>query len=98
MPNVLYLQMEDIAIPILYGDIEAVSANNTTVNGETTNQSIHQQYERESEIEIDYRRLRRNLREIEEEDIKRAMENLHQEINTLIRTIQQIPAPNMRVN
>lgn len=93
--------MEDIAIPMLHGNMEDISGETSTTNGNETNSdaslSTQQQYERERRITIDYALLPENLKDIEEEDIKKTTDKLTKIINDLQNTIQRIQAPNMKV-
>lgn len=93
--------MEDIAIPMLYGNMEDIAGETSTVNGSETNNdssvSTQQQYERERRITIDYTLLPENLKDVEEEDIKKTTDKLTKIINDLQNTIQRIQAPNMKV-
>ncbi|KMQ83731.1 structural maintenance of chromosomes protein 1a [Lasius niger] len=93
-------KMEDIAIPMLHGNMEDIAGETSTTNGNETNTdssvSTQQQYERERRITIDYALLPENLKDIEEEDIKKTTDKLTKIINDLQNTIQRIQAPNMK--
>lgn len=94
--------MEDIAIPMLHGNMEDIASetSSTTNSSEINNDSslsTQQQYEREKRITIDYALLPENLKDIEEEDIKKTTDKLTKTINDLQNTIQRIQAPNMKV-
>lgn len=93
--------MEDIAIPMLHGNMEDIAGETSTTNGNETNSDVsfstQQQYERERRITIDYALLPENLKDIEEEDIKKTTDKLTKIINDLQNTIQRIQAPNMKV-
>lgn len=93
--------MEDIAIPMLHGNMEDIAGETSTTNGSETNNdssvSTQQQYERERRITIDYALLPENLKDVEEEDIKKTTDKLTKIINDLQNTIQRIQAPNMKV-
>lgn len=93
-------KMEDIAIPMLHGNMEDISGETSTTNGSETNNdssvNTQQQYERERRITIDYALLPENLKDVEEEDIKKTTDKLTKIINDLQNTIQRIQAPNMR--
>lgn len=93
--------MEDIAIPMLHGNMEDIANETSTVNSSESNldSSVgnQQQYEREKRITIDYGLLPENLKDIEEEDIKKNTDKLTKSINDLQGTIQRIQAPNMKV-
>lgn len=93
--------MEDIAIPMLHGNMEDIASETSTTNTSDTNNdsslNTQQQYEREKRITIDYALLPENLKDIEEEDIKKTTDKLTKIINDLQSTIQRIQAPNMKV-
>ncbi|CAL7944176.1 unnamed protein product [Xylocopa violacea] len=94
-------KMEDIAIPMLHGNMEDIAneTSSTTGNSESnidSSLSTQQQYEREKRITIDYALLPENLKDIEEEDIKKTTDKLTKTINDLQSTIQRIQAPNMK--
>lgn len=92
--------MEDIAIPMLHGNMEDIageSMTNTNDTNDTSSVSTQQQYEREKRITIDYGLLPENLKDVEEEDIKKTTDKLTKIINDLQNTIQRIQAPNMKV-
>ncbi|EFN88816.1 structural maintenance of chromosomes protein 1A [Harpegnathos saltator] len=93
-------KMEDIAIPMLNGNMEDIasemSAANNNETSDTSSMSTQQQYEREKRITIDYAFLPDNLKDVEEEDIKKTTDKLTKIINDLQHTIQRIQAPNMK--
>lgn len=93
--------MEDIAIPMLHGNMEDIAGEAGTANindtNDTSSVSTQQQYERESRITIDYGFLPENLKDVDEEDIKKTTDKLTKIINDLQNTIQRIQAPNMKV-
>lgn len=87
---------------MLHGNMEDIADDTSTSNGNETNNdnssvSTQQQYERERKITIDYALLPENLKDVEEEDIKKTTEKLTKTINDLQNTIQRIQAPNMKV-
>ncbi|XP_017767579.1 PREDICTED: structural maintenance of chromosomes protein 1A [Eufriesea mexicana] len=93
-------KMEDVAIPMLHGNMEDIASETSTINSSETNNdsslSTQQQYEREKRITIDYALLPENLKDVEEEDIKKTTDKLTKTINDLQSTIQRIQAPNMK--
>ncbi|XP_012537435.1 structural maintenance of chromosomes protein 1A [Monomorium pharaonis] len=93
-------KMEDIAIPMLHGNMEDIAGETSTTNGSEINNdssvSTQQQYERERRITIDYALLSESLKDVEEEDIKKTTDKLTKIINDLQNTIQRIQAPNMK--
>lgn len=92
-------KMEDIAIPMLRGNMEDIAQESTIASDTTGDSTINtqQQYERESLITIDYGFLPDNLKDIDEDDYKKASDKLNKVINDLQNTIQRIQAPNMKV-
>ncbi|XP_032683016.1 structural maintenance of chromosomes protein 1A [Odontomachus brunneus] len=93
-------KMEDIAIPMLHGNMEDIAGETSSANindtNDTSSVSTQQQYERESRITIDYAFLPENLKDVDEEDIKKTTDKLTKIINDLQNTIQRIQAPNMK--
>lgn len=90
--------MEDIAIPMIRGNMEDIAGDASTVNESNTDSSVNsqKQYEREKRITIDYSSLPDNLKDVEEEDLKKSTDKLTRIINDLQTTIQRIQAPNMK--
>ena len=90
-------QMEDIAIPMLHGNMEDINGDSTNRESEANESaSTQKQYERESRITIDYSSLPENLKDIEEEDLKKTTDGLNKGIHELQNKIQRIQAPNMK--
>lgn len=92
--------MEDIAIPMLRGNMEDIAQESSTIGSESTADATlntQQLYERESLITIDYGFLPDNLKDIDEEDTKKTNDKLNNVISELQGTIQRIQAPNMKV-
>lgn len=90
--------MEDIAIPMLHGNMEDIAGDVSTTGNESNNESIstQKQYERESRITIDYSSLSHNLKDVDEDDLKKCTDKLNKEMNDLSNKIQRIQAPNMK--
>ncbi|XP_014234860.1 structural maintenance of chromosomes protein 1A [Trichogramma pretiosum] len=91
-------KMEDIAIPMIRGNMEDIASDTSAVRDSEANESVstQKQYERESRITIDYSGLQDNLKDIDEEDLKKTTDKLNKDINELQNTIQRIQAPNMK--
>ncbi|CAB0028922.1 unnamed protein product [Trichogramma brassicae] len=91
-------KMEDIAIPMTRGNMEDIASDTSAVRDSEANESVstQKQYERESRITIDYSGLQDNLKDIDEEDLKKTTDKLNKDINELQNTIQRIQAPNMK--
>lgn len=94
-------KMEDIAIPMQRGNMEDIAQESSTVDtaetSETGSLSTQQMYDRESRIVIDYGQLPENLKELDDyDDVKKMDNKLNKSINDLQNTIQRIQAPNMR--
>ena len=91
--------MEDIAIPMIRGNMEDIAGDASTVASESNNDSsvsTQKQYERESRITIDYSSLSDNLKDVDEDDLKKTTDKLNNLINDLQNKIQRIQAPNMK--
>jgi len=85
---------------MLHGNMEDVAGETSAANGNETDHdslSAQQQREHERKITIDYALLSENLKDVEEEDIKKTTDKLTKIINDLQNTIQRIQAPNMKV-
>ncbi|XP_072949682.1 structural maintenance of chromosomes protein 1A [Epargyreus clarus] len=86
-------KIDDIIIPLLEGNLDDTAEGES----EPSSMSTTQQYQRESRIRVDYRRLPEALKELEEADeIKRKADKLQKAINSLQNTVDKIQAPNMR--
>lgn len=85
-------KMEDIMIPMLKGNMEDIASE--TINESQANTS--KANDRENNIEIDYRNLSDNLKDLDEDEWKKASDKLNSSINDLQNTIQKIQAPNMK--
>ncbi|XP_014216810.1 structural maintenance of chromosomes protein 1A [Copidosoma floridanum] len=94
----MHCKMEDIAIPMLNGNMEDISGDTSTVTNESqqSDSSTQKQYERESRIKIDYSSLADHLKDVDEDDLKKANDELNKKINDLQMQIQRIQAPNMK--
>lgn len=94
-----HCKMEDITIPMLYGNMEDISSieANESASGTDASLSTQQVYEQEKRIQIDYNQLREELRDLEEPDeVKRMVDKLQKVINEQQNMIQRIQAPNMK--
>ncbi|XP_045462498.1 structural maintenance of chromosomes protein 1A [Harmonia axyridis] len=89
-------KMDDIAIPMLVGnmeDIVAADPQSQSVSGDSSSTNL----EKESRIKIDYNMLSENLKELDEKDeIKRMADKLLNSIKSLTDTLNKIQAPNLR--
>ncbi|NP_001152812.1 structural maintenance of chromosomes 1A isoform X1 [Nasonia vitripennis] len=94
----MHCKMEDIGIPMLHGNMEDIAGDMSSVASESNNESVstQKQYERESRITIDYSSLPENLKDVDEDDLKKQTDKLTKVINELQNTIQRIQAPNMK--
>ncbi|CAG9764910.1 unnamed protein product [Ceutorhynchus assimilis] len=91
----LHCKMEDIAIPMLVGNMEDIAATDQTQS--SSNDTTSQMSEQESRIQIDYSQLSDNLLDLEEKDeVKKRESKLLKAIASLQETLQKIQAPNMR--
>lgn len=89
--------MDDIAIPMLVGNMEDIVAADPSQSSSNDTSSTAQQYEREARIQIDYDMLSDDLKDLEEKDeIKKRENKLTKAIHALQDTLQKIQAPNMK--
>ncbi|KAF7992843.1 hypothetical protein HCN44_005187 [Aphidius gifuensis] len=94
-------KMEDITIPMLNGNMEDIAddngggQNDTTTNNDST-LNTQQQYERESKIKIDYTQLSDNLKDIDDDDLRKETDKFNKELNKIQCDMQKIQAPNMK--
>lgn len=95
-------KMEDIVIPMLRGNMEDIAAEGgdtfeDTSSAASSMNTTQQMYDRESRIQLDYRQLNDDLKDLDEADeIKKRGDKLQRAINSLMDTIQRIQAPNMK--
>ncbi|KAK3931183.1 Structural maintenance of chromosomes protein 1A [Frankliniella fusca] len=95
-------KMEDIVIPMLRGNMEDIAAEGGDTFEDTSSaasslNTTQQMYDRESRIQLDYRQLNDDYKDLEEADeIKKRGDKLQRAINSLMDTIQRIQAPNMK--
>ncbi|XP_026271914.1 structural maintenance of chromosomes protein 1A [Frankliniella occidentalis] len=95
-------KMEDIVIPMLRGNMEDIAAEGgdtfeDTSSAATSMNTTQQMYDRESRIQLDYRQLNDDYKDLDEADeIKKRGDKLQRAINSLMDTIQRIQAPNMK--
>lgn len=95
-------KMEDIVIPMLRGNMEDIAAEGGDTFEETSSaassmNATQQMYDRESRIQLDYRLLSEDYKDLDEaDDIKKRGDKLQRAINSLMDTIQRIQAPNMK--
>ncbi|XP_033230751.1 structural maintenance of chromosomes protein 1A-like [Belonocnema kinseyi] len=94
----LHSKLEDIAIPMLHGNMEDIVADNNHNNDTNTDVSLitQKQFERESRITIDYSSLSDRLKDIDEDAYKKTSDKLNKSINEVQNAIQRIQAPNMK--
>lgn len=96
-------KMEDITIPMLNGNMEDIADDNggqndttaTTTNNDST-LNTQQQYERESKITIDYSQLSDNLKDIDDDDLRKETDKFNKDLNKIQCDMQKIQAPNMK--
>lgn len=90
-------KMEDIAIPMLIGNMEDIAQEPGNSESTSESNSTTAQYEREARIKIAYDMLSDRLKDLEEkEDVKKMSDKLLQSIKSLQDTIMKIQAPNMK--
>ncbi|XP_075230606.1 structural maintenance of chromosomes protein 1A-like [Lycorma delicatula] len=93
-----HCKMEDIAIPMLRGNMEDIAQESATLDSsmDNSNTQTQQIYDRESRITIDYSQLGDNLKDYEEDEVKKVGDKLAKAINDQSLTLQKIQAPNMK--
>ncbi|KAF7267293.1 structural maintenance of chromosomes 1 [Rhynchophorus ferrugineus] len=90
-------KMDDIAIPMLVGNIEDIVAADPSQSTSSDTNSTIQQYEKEARIQLDYDMLSDDLKCLEGKDeIKKREDKLLKSINSLQDTLTKIQAPNMK--
>lgn len=91
----LQCKMDDIAIPMIVGNMEDIMASDPQSSSSGDNSSVN--YEKEARIKIDYNSLLDDLKELEERDEVKKMENkLMKSIQSVQDTLSKIQAPNMK--
>ncbi|XP_014241768.1 structural maintenance of chromosomes protein 1A isoform X2 [Cimex lectularius] len=93
----MHCKMEDIQIPMTHGNMEDIGQE--TTGGEsmdTSTTSSQSMNDRESRIVIDYSGLSENLKDIDEDDIKKVGDKLAKVISDQSMMLQKIQAPNMK--
>lgn len=90
-------KMDDISIPMLKGDMdEILQEHESSDQGSSTSLTTLMQ-SKINEIQIDYRVLPRNLKDIEEADqVKKAGDGLNKELQQKLDTLEKIQTPNMK--
>lgn len=82
-------KMDDIQIPMVRGDMDDI------LQEEETSQAAMQA--KINEIQIDYRALPRNLKDIDEPDqVKKTSDSLNKELQQKLDTLEKIQTPNMK--
>ncbi|XP_011314673.1 structural maintenance of chromosomes protein 1A [Fopius arisanus] len=92
-------KIEDIAIPMIRGNMEDIAGDTTNeINSDSISLASNntQQFEREARITIDYSSLPDNLKDVEEDDVKKTTDKLNKTISEMQNSIQKIQAPNMK--
>uniref|UniRef100_A0A0A9YLV3 Structural maintenance of chromosomes protein n=1 Tax=Lygus hesperus TaxID=30085 RepID=A0A0A9YLV3_LYGHE len=88
----LHCKMEDIQIPMTRGNMEDIGQE---TNGDSQMDSTVVN-DRESRIIIDYSGLAEDLKDIDEDDVKKVGDKLAKHISDQSLTLQRIQAPNMK--
>lgn len=84
-------RMDDISIPLLKGNMDDILQENDSNDAST---SLHV---RINEIQVDYRNLPRNYKDIDEPDqVKKTGDSLNRELNQKLDTIEKIQTPNLK--
>lgn len=94
-------KMEDVAVPLLEGNLEEIAQESSSQeNGERESSILSQMsHDRVNKIVVDYSLLSDNLKELDDaDDVKKMDSKLTKSINDLSITLQKIQAPNLRVS
>lgn len=93
-------KMEDIPLPLKSGSLADISDPSDTGSEPPSQASALSQtqaiYERESNLDIDYRKLPHNLKDVDPDEVKQELERLMSRLNDLNATIHRIAAPNLK--
>ncbi|XP_078465757.1 structural maintenance of chromosomes protein 1A-like [Lampetra planeri] len=99
----LTCKLQDIKLPLRNGNMDSISQElgatqpeSTTETG-TSSEHTNSVYAREAAIEVDYRKLSRQYKDINREDeINHATDELNKQVTNLQTGMQRIVAPNMK--
>ncbi|XP_078487137.1 structural maintenance of chromosomes protein 1A [Ciona intestinalis] len=90
-------KMEDIPLPMKRGTMDDIDeSEHLSESSNALSQSTSAVYDKEAKLELDYRKLPSDLRNLELDEVKREGERLHSRMNDLSSTIQRFVAPNMK--
>lgn len=94
----MHCKMEDIAIPMLHGNMEDISQESSALETSMDSSSLAAQqiYDRESRITIDYSQLNPALKDVDDDEVKKVGDKLAKAISDSSLTLQKIQAPNMK--
>jgi len=94
----MHCKMEDIQIPMLHGNMEDISAQeSSTLESSVDSSSMAAQiYDREARITLDYSGLNPSYKDFEDDEVKKYADKLSKAISDASLTIQKIQAPNMK--
>lgn len=85
-------KMDDIQIPMIKGDMDDILQEE---GDQSTSHALMQT--KINEIQIDYRALPRNLKDIDEPDqVKKTSDSLNKELQQKLDTLEKIQTPNMK--
>ncbi|RZF46730.1 hypothetical protein LSTR_LSTR002593 [Laodelphax striatellus] len=94
-----HCKMEDIAIPMLRGNMEDIAQDSSMMDSssmDTSTAQSQQIYDRESRIQIDYTTLSQHLKDQDDDDVKKIGDKLAKAISDQSLQLQKIQAPNMK--
>lgn len=90
-------KMDDISIPMLRGDMDDILQEQDTSDQASSVSLTTLMQSKINEIQIDYRTLPRNLKEVEEPDqVKKTGDGLNKELQQKLDTLEKIQTPNMK--
>ena len=91
-------KMDDISIPMLKGDMDDILQEQDNASDQASSTSLTTLMQsRINDIQIDFRALPRNLKDIDEPDqVKKAGDTLNKELQQKLDTLEKIQTPNMK--
>ncbi|NXF09394.1 SMC1B protein, partial [Smithornis capensis] len=92
----LECKVQDLKIKLLFGSLDDITETELGTETEGT-QTTLEIYEREEEIQIDYSKLKEDLKDLEsDKDIEAHLKQMQQEIKSKEITLMKTAAPNLR--
>lgn len=90
-------KMDDISIPMLKGDMDDILQEQESSEQASSTSLTTLMQSKVNDIQIDYRTLPRNLKDIDEPDqVKKTGDGLNKELQQKLDTLEKIQTPNMK--